>query len=240
MEIDLELSTKLALSCNILGREGQSDMTLVHVSVRMPGQNRLLMKPHGLGLEEVRREDIILIDFDGNKLAGERRRHTEYPLHTEIYKFRSEINCVVHTHPPHATILGAAGGRIHAISHEGTLFLNLPVFQDTTELISTPSQGEDVARCLGQARAVLLRNHGVVVVGRSIEEGTINAILLEKAAKMEYLSRQIASPTWSSEEESYHKVEQIYGDTDIQSYWDYYVRKWVSSGQNFKLRKQRG
>src|SRR5574340_143 len=121
MEIDREMATKLALSCNILAGEGQTDMTLVHVSARPPGQELFYMKPYAMGLDEVRREDILVLDFAGNKLSGRSRRHTEYPLHTEIYRCRADVNCVVHTHPLYAVILGATGGELHPISHEGTL-----------------------------------------------------------------------------------------------------------------------
>lgn len=223
--IDRELAAELALSCNIMAREGHSDLTLGHVSARLEGQEYLHMSPYGLGLEEVRGEDVVLIDLEGNQLAGERRRRTEYPIHTEIYKSRPEINCVVHTHPLYATILGATDGRLHPISHEGSLFIDLPFFKDTTELIRFPAQGQAVAKCLGQARAVLLQNHGIVVVGKNVKEATVYAIVLEKAAKMELLARQIGLIFWSSEEESLHKVEQIYHSRGIQIFWDYFARR---------------
>jgi L-ribulose-5-phosphate 4-epimerase len=223
--INQEFASQLAMSCTILAQEGQADMTLVHVSARVPGQDMIYMKPYALGLDEVKKEDIIVLDFEGNKLAGERRRHTEYPLHTEVYKSRPEVNCIVHTHPLYAVLLGATGGKLHPISHEGTLFLNLPLFTDTTELIRTPEQGKAVALCLGNARALLLKNHGVVVVGKSIEEATVYAILLEKAAKVEILTRGDSMLSWSSEEESLRKVEQIYHARAIQNYWDYYARR---------------
>ena len=225
IEIDQEIAAKLALSCNILAREGQADMTLVHVSARLPGQETVYMKPYAMGLDEVTKGDIILLDFEGNKLLGEHRRHTEYPLHTEIYKLRADVNCVIHTHPLYAVILGAAGGQLRPLSHEGTLFLNLPLFKETTELIRTPAQGKAVACALGQARAILLKNHGVVVVGQSIEEATVYAILLEKAAKVEILARQAGPVTWSSEEECLRKIEQIYHPRAMQNYWNYYVRQ---------------
>ena len=229
VEVNQELAAKLALSCNILGQEGQSDLTLCHVSARLPGEEYLHMKPSALSLDEVCAEDIIVIDLEGNKLAGQRRRHTEYPIHTEICKLRPEINSVIHTHPPYTTALGAVGGGLHAVSHEGALFVDLPLFTETSELIRTAAQGQAVARCLGQARAVLLQNHGGVVVGQTIEEATVYAILLEKAAGREHLARQFGQPVWSSEQESQRKVEQIYHPGAMQRYWDYFARRAQSS-----------
>jgi ribulose-5-phosphate 4-epimerase/fuculose-1-phosphate aldolase len=224
IEVNRELALKLAFSCNILALEGHSDITMCHVTARVPNQRYLHMKPSSMGMEEVRAEDIIVIDLEGNKLAGKGRRHAEYPIHTEIYKAREEINCVVHTHPPYAKALGALDGKIHSVSNEGVLFVNLPFFTETTGLIITPNQGEAVAKCLGQARAMLLQNHGVVVVGQSIEEATVYAILLERAARGEHLVRQLGLPVCSSEGEIKNKIELIYNPKNIQIFWDYFVR----------------
>ena len=73
-----ELKEKLAFSCNILANEGHWDNILGHVSVRMPGENKILMKPHSFGFEEIRPQHIIEVDIDsGNKVAGKYERHSE-------------------------------------------------------------------------------------------------------------------------------------------------------------------
>jgi len=223
--IDPALADKLALSCNILAMEGQNDVNLGHVTARFPGSDQIYMKPAGLGLEEVRGEDIILIDMEGQKLAGERQCHKEYPIHTEIFRVRPEINCVIHTHPPYATVLGAAGGKVRPISREGLLFMDAPLFTETTELIVSKSQGQAVAKTLAGARAVLLQNHGVVVAGKSIEEATILAILLEEAARLQWLAQNMGDYVWTSGEEARRKIKQIYNPDSFVGFWEYYVRK---------------
>lgn len=225
VEVDTVLAKKLALACNILAAGGHSDLTLGHVTARYPGQTYLHMKPAGLGLDEVMAEDIIVIDFEGNKLAGEGRRHSEYPIHTEIYKMYPQVNCVIHTHPFFATVLGSTGQSIKPVSHEGVLFANLPIFKETTELIRTPAQGQAVARCLNGHRALLLQNHGVVVVGTSIEEATVYALLLEKAAKVQVVASLLGGFDYSSAEETGRKADQIYHAANIQAFWDYWVRQ---------------
>ena len=166
--LNKELAAKLALSCSILAHKGHSDITMGHVSARLPGQQYLHMKPRGLGLEEVQTADIIVIGLDDNKLAGKHERHSEYPIHTEIYKLRDDLKCVIYINPPFATALGAADGVLHPIGHEGVLFQNIPLFQETTVLIRTQSQGQAATNCLGDARAALLLYYGVVVVGGSV------------------------------------------------------------------------
>lgn len=220
-----EIAIKLALACNILAAEGHSDITLGHLSARLPGDGRVYMKPSGLGLEEVRVKDIIVIDLEGNILSGSRKRHSEYPIHTEIYRIRPDVNCVVHTHPAYATALGAASGTIRPVSHEGVLFNEIPVFRDTTRLIRKPDQGRSVARCLGGHNALLMQNHGVVVVGTSIEQATVYAILLEKAARIQILAASYGTAVWSPQEEVPAKVEEIYHPGNIKTFFDYYARR---------------
>jgi L-fuculose-phosphate aldolase len=204
-----ELKENLALSCNILAYEGHWDNILGHVSVRIPGQERILMKPHSFGFEEIRPEHIIEVDLDGNKVAGKYERHSEVFIHTEIFKARSDVHCVVHSHPPHAVALGSLRQPLRPISHEGNIFYEgLPLFDLTTALIRTPELGVEVA-----------------VVGESIEVATLYAIFLEKAARIQLMATASGDPSWTTDEESAVKYEQIYTPHRLGSMWDYFVRR---------------
>jgi L-fuculose-phosphate aldolase len=183
------------------------------------------MNPHDLGLEETTPQDIIVIDFEGNKLVGSGRMHSEYPIHTEIYKMYPHINSVIHTHPFYSIIVGATEGTIRTISHEGSLFAGIPLFVETALLIRTPALGEAVARCLNGHRALLMRNHGVVLTGASIEEATIYAVLLERAARLQVMAAQVGKLTSSTPLEIEGKGEQVFYPKNINNFWEYLVRK---------------
>jgi len=229
MQIDTELSQKLALACKILVMTGHGNLTMGHITARRPGNEFLHMNPHDLGLEEMGPEDMIIIDFEGNQLAGAGRKHSEFPIHTEIYKKHPHINCVIHTHPFYCIALSAAGHTIQTISHEGSLFSNLPVFKETSLLIRSSELGRKVADALGEHRALLLQNHGVAVAGTSIEEATVYAALLERAAKLQVTALQIGSLTATPDKESAGKGEQVFYSKNIQEFWSYYVRKLAQS-----------
>ena len=161
------LRDKVAISCNILALEGHWDNILGHVSARIPGENAMLMKPHSYGFEEIRPYHIIKVDFDGNKTEGEYERHSEVFIHTEIYRARPDVNCVIHSHPPYATAFASLRQRLRPVSHEGSIFHDgLPLFDYTTILIRTPELGIELARKLEGYRAVLMKNHGSTVVAR--------------------------------------------------------------------------
>lgn len=222
-----DLKEKLAFSCNILAHEGHWDNILGHVSVRIPGQNKILMKPHSFGFEEIRPQHIIVVDIEtGKKLEGKHERHSEVFIHTEIMKSRPDVNCVVHSHPPYATAFGALGQRLRPISHEGNIFFQgLPLFDYTTALIRTPELGAEVARSLGQCRGLLMKNHGSTVVGETIEVATLYAIFLEKAARIQLTALAAGNPSWTSDEEAAVKYEQIYTPHRLESMWAYFVRR---------------
>lgn len=227
-----ELKETLAYSCNILAREGHWDNILGHVSVRLPKQDRIVMKPHGFGFEEIRPQHLIVCNLEGKKIEGKYERHSEIFIHTEIYKTRPDVHCVVHTHPPYATAFGSLRQPLRPISHEGSIFAGaLPLFDYTTALIRTPELGQELAKSLGNARAVLMKNHGVAVVGESIEQATLYAVFLEKAARIQLLATASGDPSWTSDEEAKVKFEQVYTPHRLKSMWDYFVRRAKRDGR---------
>lgn len=180
------LKQELVDACRVLYAEGHHDRFLGHVSLRLPNQDAMFMKPNGLGFEEITADDVITVDYDGKILAGHQPRHGEYPIHSEIYKRRPDIHCVIHTHPFYTTMLTTLDVRLVPLNHDGVLFVEgIPLFDGTPDLIVTKEQGEAVAAKLGDEAVVLLKNHGVVIAAESVEEAVMVALHLEKAAQFQ-------------------------------------------------------
>ena len=118
----MDTQTKVAYACNILSMEGHTDTIYGHVSARGENAGQIWMKPATLGLEEVRPHDMLTLDLDGKKLGGVLPRHVEFPIHTAVYRQRSEVQCVIHTHPPYATAFSAVAEPLRPVNHEGALF----------------------------------------------------------------------------------------------------------------------
>jgi ribulose-5-phosphate 4-epimerase/fuculose-1-phosphate aldolase len=138
------------------------------VTLRLPGgDGRFLMKPAGIGLEEMTPDGIITVDREGERIDGTMPRHNEVFIHSEILRVRSDIAAVVHTHPPHAVAFSSLGRPLLPVGNDGSIFNDgVPVFSETTDLIIDPARGKAVARCLGDRHALILRNHGIVTAGR--------------------------------------------------------------------------
>lgn len=179
------LKDSLIHAGRILAAEGQGDLIFGHVTARLPDDNsRFLMKPHNFGLEEITPENLITCDLEGEKVAGTSARHIEVFIHSEILRARPDIGAVVHTHAPYAVAFSALGREIQGIGHEGALFhAGIPVFSETADLIIDQARGKAVARALADRDVLIMRNHGIVTAGRTIEEATVLALYLERACR---------------------------------------------------------
>lgn len=225
---EMDVREALAYGCKILALEGQGDIIWGHVTRRTPGRpERLYMKPAAMGLEEISASDLIEVDLDGRKVGGERARHSEVFIHTEIMRARPEVDCVVHTHPPHAVAFGSTNRPLLPVGHEGSLFAEgLPVFSETTDLIVTRELGEALAKTLGESNAALLQNHGLVAAGRNVAEAVMTAVILERACRVQLLADTMGGArAWTDPQEALVKKERIYPPHAIEDAFDYYVRR---------------
>ena len=223
---DYNLAEKLSLACRILAAEGHWDLNLGHMSARIPGGDQIMMKSMGWGLEEVTPENLVTIDLSGQKISGSGSIHVEYPIHTEIYKGRSDVWAVIHTHPPFATALGTIDKPLLPISHDALIFTHgISIFSSTPKLITSEEQGQELARSLSDKAALLMQNHGVVVVGRSIEEACIRGVLLEKAAHMQYIASQFGGYNPISPPMAEEMWREKWSNFHLEHIWEYLIRK---------------
>jgi L-ribulose-5-phosphate 4-epimerase len=222
------LRQQVALAGRILGANGHDDYVWGHASVRDPEGRGVWMKASGLGFEEVGADDVLLVAPDGEVLEGDGPSHIEWPIHTEVMAARPDVGAVVHSHPPHSIALGAAGAPLQPVSHAGTLFVppEVPRFDRTAELIVTRELGSEVAAALGEGRALLLVNHGIVAVGADLPDAICSAVLLEKAAHQQLLVEGFGGATrWSDDEEALAKRATVWSPRQMQALWDYLVRR---------------
>lgn len=182
-----EIKVRMIEAGRILENAGQGDWTRGHISVRLPDKpDHFLMKASKLGLEEITKDNLIVCDIDGEQVTGEHKRHNEVFIHSEVLRARPHVNAVVHTHAPYAVMFSALGKPLQPIGHPGSIFADgLPVYSETTELITTRERGEGVARTLGDHGALLLQNHGIVTAAPSIEQAIYLALSLENACMMQ-------------------------------------------------------
>jgi L-fuculose-phosphate aldolase len=222
------IKQQLIVAGKVLVAEGQDDFTRGHISMRVPGDPKLFfMKPHSMGLDEITMKNILTIDLEGNVVAGTARRHSEVYIHSEIFKVRADVNCVIHTHPTYSVALSATGRPIKAYSQPGAMFAGeVGVYTDTITLIRSHALGAGVAKALGRGRAVLLKNHGIVMTGKTIEEAVIGTVMLENAATIQLLTEAAGDPAPEFPPDDIAKFKQEIGQPEqFKINFDYLARR---------------
>jgi ribulose-5-phosphate 4-epimerase/fuculose-1-phosphate aldolase len=191
-----EARQKIIDAGRILEAEGLGDLTRGHVSIRVPGDpTHFYMKPHSFGFDEITPENIVICNLAGEKVGGGGRKHSEVYIHSEIFKARPDVMSVIHAHPTYAVAWSVTGKPLLPISQPGIAFADgVPYFTDTVDLIRSQDMGAGVARALGSHKAVLMRNHGVAVVGATVDEATILTIMLDNAAQIQLLAEAAGGP----------------------------------------------
>lgn len=172
-----------------------------NVSARKPGSEEVLITPSGLCKGYLKVSDIVKVDLDGNVLEGKLKPTSETPMHTAIYRVRSDVNAIVHAHPPVST--GFACARLP---------LDYPIFPDSIAMVgdiamveyitpTTEELAEKVAEYAKGYDALLLMNHGPITLGASLEQAYQRTEILEDFAKIVLVSILLGGPKLLSEDE---------------------------------------
>src|SRR5690348_17224434 len=214
--------------CRALAAAGQADMVWGHPSVRDPEGRGVWMKASGWGFEEVDASRIVLVSPGGEVLAGGGPRHIEYPIHTEIMAARPDVGAVVHTHSPAACQFAALDVPLRPLDHAGSLFCypDIPRFTLTGGLIKTRELGAALAGALGDARACLMPQHGIVAVGPDAPAAVMTAVLLDRACRTQ-LTAMAAGPLrrWGDEEDTVAKRADVWSSRQLRAGWEYLLRR---------------
>ena len=193
-----QLRADLALALRAAALHGLAEGVCNHFSVELPdGSSRFLLNPRGLLWSEIGADDIVMIDVQGNKLAG---RHEVEPtamfIHAAIHRIAGKA-CVLHTHMPYATALTLTADR----ALDTTLSQNAMRFHGRVAvdphyngLALDTSEGERIARAMQAADVVFLGNHGVVVCGARMDWAYDDLYYLERACAAQVLALSTGRP----------------------------------------------
>ena len=222
-----DLLTELSRACRILEMEGHGDFSLGHLSLRDPHMRGFWLKRNRYGLGEIAGpDDFVLVSMDGVQLAGEGGLHSEWPIHSEVFRQRPDVQVVAHTHPFHACILSASTEAIMPFNLDPDYFVDLPRHEADVALIKTKEQGAALADSLGAHRALLIANHGVLFCGGSVAEATCVGVFLEKACKAHVVGRGAnflySMPTRAIRE---LRQSQMMTPIHVEHTWNYLCRK---------------
>ncbi len=221
----------LVLANHILSNEGVLD-AFGHVSARHPTATDRFVISHTRAPELVEPDDLQLLDLHGARVAGgERRSYEEVAIHAAVYRYRSDVGAVVHSHAPSVIPFGVTAVPLRPIYHMGSVIGHeIPVWDvatrsgDTDLLVRDEQQGDDLAAALGRRTVVLMRGHGCVVAGADIRAVVFTAIYLERNATLLMSASALGKVRTLSEGETQRAAAMLRGPAGERA-WEYWVRR---------------
>lgn len=201
-----ETKRETAIANRVLAELGLATGALAalgHASMRVPNDpDKFVVKGRGYkidALSRMRPEDMVVCDLDGNKVDGppDIGQCFEVKIHSTIYKSHPEVNGAVHVHPRFTVMLSVQQARIVPMCAEGVLMVRNPLpLYDRMRMISTEEEGMELANIMGESSGILLRGHGAVTVGSSVDQAVMNMLGLEEQAKMNWYARCAFGPDY--------------------------------------------
>jgi len=178
-----ELRGDVAAANRILERLGLSN-AFGHASARIPGTNRFFFPTRrSPGLAEA--DKLLVLDTDGNQLAGEGSPNTEFWIHARLYAARADVGGIVHAHPPACICLTQIGEPHRVVHNQGVAFIEgVPVYE-RIGLVRSRELGDLVTTAMGDSVAVMMRGHGITTAGEDVRTATVAACFLEESVELQ-------------------------------------------------------
>jgi L-ribulose-5-phosphate 4-epimerase len=185
-----------------------------NVSARDAETGLVVIKASGIRYEEMRPEHMVVVDLDGKAVEGDYKPSSDTASHLYIYKNRSDVGGVVHTHSPYATAFAAVGKSIPCVLTAIADEFGGPIPCGGFALIGDEAIGKVVIDSIGKSPAVLLKNHGVFTIGKDAKSAVKAAVMTEDNAKTVWLAMQIGTPGEISPddvEKLHYRYTHVYG-----------------------------
>jgi L-ribulose-5-phosphate 4-epimerase len=185
-----------------------------NVSARDPETGLVVIKPSGVRYEDLRPEQMVVVDLEGQTVEGDLKPSSDTASHLYIYRHGPDVGGVVHTHSPYATAFAAVGRPIPVVLTAIADEFGGPIPCGGFALIGDESIGKVVIDSIGHSPAVLLKNHGVFTIGRTAEAAVKAAVMTEDNARTVWLALQLGTPDEIPAEEVarlHHRYTKVYG-----------------------------
>ena len=181
-----------------------------NVSVRLPDEPVLVITPSGRPYMDLVPDEICVVDFDLNPIAGELAPSIETAMHAGIYRTRDDVGAVVHTHQPHASVFALINQPIPALFDEVALSIGETVAVVPYALSGTPELVENVRQTVTNGcNCFIMQNHGALNLGKNLEKAWKNAELLEKSAQVYCQALTTGKPVTTLPVETVELVRQL-------------------------------
>ncbi len=183
-----QLRVDLAACYRLIAAYGWSDLVFTHVSVRIPGpEHHFLINPYGLMFDEITASSLIKIDQAANKVSESPFpvNPAGFTIHSCIHQVREDAGCVLHTHTRAGVGVSAQKAGLLPLSQQASLVLPSLAYHDYEGVALFDAEKPRLQADMGMAKFLILRNHGLLVVGKTVAEAFLNMYTLENACRIQ-------------------------------------------------------
>ena len=191
-EAEWQARVDLAAAYRLVALYGWDDLIFTHISARVPGQqHHFLLNPYGMMFEEVTASSLVKIDLDGQKVMESPYfiNPAGFTIHSAVHAAREDALCVMHLHTDYGIAVSAQKKGLLPLSQQAMFALASLGYHDYEGLALDAAEQPRLVTDLGTSTYLILRNHGLLTVGRSAAEAFLAMFLLERACKIQILAQ---------------------------------------------------
>src|SRR5258708_14703891 len=183
---------ELAAAYRLVALYGWDDLIFTHISARVPdSEHHFLLNPYGMMFEEVTASGLVKIDLAGNKVTESPYfvNPAGFTIHSAIHAARADALCVMHLHTDYGIAVSAQKDGLLPLSQQAMLVLSSLAYHDYEGVALNDDEKPRLVADLGDETSMILRNHGLLTVGRTAAEAFLAMFLLERACKIQILAQ---------------------------------------------------
>ena len=188
---------RLAASFRLFSRFGFDQGVAGHITARDPElTDHFWVNPYGQHFGQVRVSDLILVNHEGDVVEGEGRlNRAAFAIHSQVHAARPDVVAAAHAHSMYGKAWSALGRLLDPITQESCVYYqDHGLFEEFNGLVFDTSEGERIALALGSQKAVIMRNHGLLTVGHSVDEAAWWFINMERSCQAQLLAESVGTP----------------------------------------------
>ncbi|KAF2758412.1 class II aldolase/adducin domain-containing protein [Pseudovirgaria hyperparasitica] len=192
------LKQRLAAAFRIFAKYGFDEGVAGHITLRDPVEpDKFWVNPFGVHFALIKASDLILVNEDGKVVDGGEVRllnTAAFMIHSAIHQARPDVNAACHSHSIYGRTFCTLGRTIETTSQDACAFYNdLALYESFNGIVLAEEEGKNIAKCLGQKKAALLQNHGLLTAGETVEEAVFWFCSLEKLCHTQLLADAAAA-----------------------------------------------
>src|ERR1700722_1234907 len=193
----LHRKQRLAASFRLFGKFGFDEGVAGHIPVRDPEHlDRFWVNPFGMNFKHIRVSDLICVDHNGTVVVGDAMVNAAaFAIHSQVHQARPDVIAAAHSHSLHGKAWSSLGRLLDPITQDACAFFeDHALFDDFTGVVLDLEEGKRIAAALGEKKAVILRNHGLLTTGRSVDAAAWTFITMERSCQAQLLAEAAGTP----------------------------------------------